>query len=308
MRKSLQRTGLFLTFLFLSMAGFSQYTVKGTVTDAAKNEPLVNVSVQIKGTRTGTVTGVDGSFTINIPDNKGVTLVISLVGYASQSVNVSPSGTTVSVSLQTDELNLEEVVVTGLASSIKRKNLANAVTSINSKELTGTTQIQTTDGALYSKVPGANIRMNGGAPGGGMSVQLRGVSSLVGASQPLIILDGVYINNSFQRTGRATVTGAAAGAGAPAQDDGSNRLADINPADIQTIEVLKGPSAAAIYGTRANAGVIIITTKKGSSGKTAISFGQDIGFGRPLRLMGTDNWSVEKINFFFTNPDRKSVV
>ena len=306
MRKSLQRAGVLFLLLLFYMAGFSQYTVKGTVTNAAANEPLANVSVLIKGTRIGTATGADGTFTLNVPDNKSVTLLLSLVGFESLSVAVSSTSATVTVSLKADERNLEEVVVTGLASSIKRKNLANAVTSIGAKELTGTTQIQTTDGALYSKVPGANIRMNGGAPGGGMSVQLRGVSSLVGASQPLIILDGVYINNSFQRTGRATVTGAAAGAGAPAQDDGANRLADINPADIQTIEVLKGPSAAAIYGTRANAGVIIITTKKGSAGKTAISFGQDIGFGRPLRLVGTDNWSVDKINFFFTNATKRA--
>jgi TonB-linked SusC/RagA family outer membrane protein len=294
--------------LLFSMAGFSQYTVKGTVTDATRNEPLANVSVIIKGTRSGTVTGVDGTFTLNIPDNKPATLTISLVGYASQSVNVSSSSSSVTVALKTDELNLEEVVVTGLATGIKRKNLANAVTSVNAKELTGTTQIQTADGALYSKVPGANFRMNGGAPGGGMSIQLRGPATIGGGAtgQPLIIVDGVYINNSFQRTGRATVTGAAAGAGAPAQDDGSNRLADINPADIQTIEVLKGPSAAAIYGTRGNAGVIIITTKKGAVGKTTVSFGQDIGFARPLRLLGTDNWSVEKINFFFTNATKRA--
>ncbi len=306
MTKSVQRLGQLLLFLLFSTAGFSQYTVKGKITDDARNEPLPNVSVQIKGTRIGTVTGTDGTFSLAVPDNKSVTLVISLVGFMSQSVNVSSSSASVDVTLKTDALNLEEVVVTGLASSVKRSNLANAVTSINSKELTGTTQIQTTDGALYSKVPGANIRMNGGAPGGGLSIQLRGVSSLVGASQPLIIMDGVYINNSFQRTGRATVSGAAAGAGAPAQDDGSNRLADINPNDIQSIEVLKGPSAAAIYGTRANAGVIIITTKKGATGKTAISFGQDIGFGRPLRLLGTDSWSVDKINFFFTNPAKRT--
>lgn len=302
----MQRLGQLLLFLLFSTAGLSQYIVKGKITDEARNEPLPNVSVQIKGTKIGTVTGTDGTFTLAVPDNRSVTLVISLVGFMSQSVNVSSTSAALELALKTDALNLEEVVVTGLATSVKRSNLANAVTSINSKELTGTTHIQTTDGALYSKVPGANIRMNGGAPGGGLSIQLRGVSSLVGASQPLIILDGVYINNSFQRTGRATVTGAAAGAGAPAQDDGANRLADINPADIQNIEVLKGPSAAAIYGTRANAGVIIITTKKGSTGKTAISFGQDIGFGRPLRLVGTDDWSVEKINFFFTNAAKRA--
>ena len=213
MTKSVQRLGQLLLFLLFSTAGFSQYTVKGKITDDARNEPLPNVSVQIKGTRIGTVTGTDGTFSLAVPDNKSVTLVISLVGFMSQSVNVSSSKTSVDITLKTDALNLEEVVVTGLASSVKRSNLANAVTSINSKELTGTTQIQTTDGALYSKVPGANIRMNGGAPGGGLSIQLRGVSSLVGASQPLIIMDGVYINNSFQRTGRATVSGAAAGAG-----------------------------------------------------------------------------------------------
>jgi len=195
---------------------------------------------------------------------------------------------------------LEEVVITGLASSVKRSNLANAVSTVSAKELTGTTTIQTTDGALYGKVAGATIRSNGGAPGGGMSIQLRGISSLQGASQPLIIVDGVYISNASQRTGRATVSGA----GASSQDDGANRLADINPADIENIEVLKGPSAAAIYGTRANAGVIIITTKRGAEGRTTVSLSQDVGFAEPLRLLGVDNWSEDKINFFFPEARR----
>jgi TonB-linked SusC/RagA family outer membrane protein len=190
---------------------------------------------------------------------------------------------------------LKEIVITGLASSIKRSNLANAITTVSAKDLMGTTQIQTADGALYGKVAGANIRMNSGAPGGGINIQLRGLSSLTQASAPLIVLDGVYINNNTQRTGRASVTGA----GAANQDDGANRLADINPADIENIEVLKGPSAAAIYGTRANAGVLVITTKKGAAGKTVISFGQDIGIGSPLKMMGVDNWSEAKINSFF---------
>jgi len=123
---------------------------------------------------------------------------VSSLGYTSQNVNVTPSLTAVQVRLSEDATNLEEVVVTGLASNVKRSNLANAVSSVSAKELVGTTTMQTTDGALYGKVAGANIRMNSGAPGGGVSIQLRGISSLTGASQPLIIVDGVYITIPFK--------------------------------------------------------------------------------------------------------------
>ncbi|MFN3801951.1 SusC/RagA family TonB-linked outer membrane protein [Belliella pelovolcani] len=291
-----------LALFFLSVGwSYAQYTVTGIVTDARTGEPLIGANVLIRNTTTGTIANLDGRFTLNVPGNNEVVLVISSLGYLSQNFTVSQSNNNLQVALREDATNLEEVVVTGLASSVKRSNLANAVSSVSSRELTGTTTIQTTDGALYGKIAGATIRSNGGAPGGGLSIQLRGISSLSGASQPLIILDGVYINNSFQRTGRAAVTGA----GASNQDDGSNRLADLNPADIETIEVLKGPSAAAIYGTRANAGVIIITTKRGAEGKTKVSLAQDIGFAQPLRLLGVDDWSEEKINFFFPEANNR---
>lgn len=303
MRKLTMGVCFVMLSLLISQAGFGQYTVTGKVTDESKGDALASATVQVKGTRNAVASGNDGNFTITVTGNKPVTLVISQVGYLSKTVEVQSGTAALSIALKNDLMNLDEVVVTGLATSVKRRNLANAVTTINAKELMGTTQIQTTDAALYSKVPGASIRSNGGAPGGGLSIQLRGVASLVGASQPLIIVDGIYINNSFQRSGRATVTGA----GLSNQDDGSNRLADINPHDIQNIEILKGPSAAAIYGTRANAGVVIITTKRGTAGKTTVSFGQDIGFGKALRLLGTDNWSTEKINFFFTNPTKRAL-
>lgn len=283
-------------------AAFAQYTVSGEVTDARTGEPLIGASVMVRNTTRGTIADIDGRFSLSFDNNEGTALVISSLGYLSQTIDVSPSSNSVEVALREDATNLEEVVITGLASSIKRSNLANAVSSVSAKELTGTTAIQTTDGALYGKVAGATIRSNGGAPGGGVSIQLRGISSLGGSSQPLIILDGVYVNNSFQQTGRAAVTGA----GASTQDDGANRLADLNPADIETIEILKGPSAAAIYGTRANAGVIIITTKRGAEGRTKVSLSQDIGFASPLRLLGVDDWSEEKINFFFTTEERRA--
>lgn len=275
---------------------YAQYTVTGSVNDSRTGESIIGANVYVKNNPSrGTITDADGKFSLSLPNNQATVIEVKFVGFFTQSVEVSSDNRNVVVSLKEDVTNLDEVVVSGLASSVKRSNLANAVTSVNAKELTGTTTIQTTDGALYGKVVGANIRSSGGAPGGGISIQLRGISSLVGASQPLIILDGVYINNASQRTGRATLSGA----GGADQDDGSNRLADLNPADIENIEILKGPSAAAIYGTRANAGVIIITTKRGSSGKTKISFSQDIGFANPLRLLGVDDWSEEKINTFF---------
>ncbi|MCC5937688.1 MAG: SusC/RagA family TonB-linked outer membrane protein [Lunatimonas sp.] len=294
---------LSLALMVFSMGmAFGQYTVTGVVTDDRTGESLIGASVLVRNTTRGTVADIDGRFSISFDSNEGATLVISSLGYLSQTFSVSPTNNNLQVSLREDATNLEEVVITGLASTVKRSNLANAVSSVSARELTGTTTIQTTDGALYGKVAGATIRSNGGAPGGGVSIQLRGISSLIGASQPLIILDGVYINNSFQQTGRAAVTGA----GANTQDDGANRLADINPADIESIEILKGPSAAAIYGTRANAGVIIITTKRGAEGRTKVSLSQDIGFATPLRLLGVDDWSEEKINFFFTTEARRA--
>ncbi len=292
---------LTLSFLWISSGwAWAQYTVTGTVTDERTGEALIGATIVIRGTTTGAIADLDGNFTLAIPSNEGVTLVVSSIGYISETATVSPELRALTIKLKQDATNLEEVVVTGLASSVKRSNLANAVSSVSARELTGTTTVQTTDGALYGKVAGATIRSNGGAPGGGISIQLRGISSLGGASQPLIIVDGVYINNASQRSGRATVSGA----GGSEQDDGANRLADLNPADIETIEVLKGPSAAAIYGTRANAGVIIITTKRGTEGRTTVSLSQDIGFAEPLRLLGVDNWSEEKINFFFPEARR----
>lgn len=299
--KKFYRFSTTLLLLLLTVGwSWAQYSVTGTVTDERTGEPLIGATILVRNTTTGAVTDLDGRFSINVPGNQEAVLVISSLGYLSKNVNVSPSLNTVNVQLQQDATNLEEVIVTGLASSVKRSNLANAVSSVSGKDLVGTTTIQTTDGALYGKIAGATIRSNSGAPGGGFSIQLRGISTLSGASQPLIILDGVYINNSFQRTGRASVTGA----GASNQDDGANRLADLNPNDIESIEVLKGPSAAAIYGTRANAGVIIITTKRGSEGKTKVSLSQDIGFAKPLKLLGVDDWSEEKINFFFPEARR----
>ncbi len=277
----------------LSFVAIAQTKISGTV-KSEEGSPIPGANIVVKGTTIGTVSGADGSYSIT-PKGARATLVVSSIGFQAKEVAVDNSST-LDISLVEDVSNLQEVVVTGLATSIKRSNLANAISTISAKELIGTTQIQTVDNAFYGKLPGVNMNTNGGAPGGGVSIQLRGISSLVGASQPLYIIDGVYANNAVNRTGRGSVTGAS---GVETQDDASNRISDLNPNDIENVEVLKGPSAAAIYGTRANAGVIIITTKRGSAGRTKVSFGQDFGFANAQRLLGVENWTEAKINTFF---------
>lgn len=288
---------LICSSLFVSAQ--AQTSVSGTVIDAGNQEPLAGVNVIVKGTTIGTVTDINGEYRLAVPDVPAE-LTFSFIGYLAQTVPVSSPTDNLSVELSEDMTSLEEVVVTGLASSVKRSNLANAVSTISAEELMGVTEPQTVDNALYGKLPGVNITANDGAPGGGVSVQLRGISTLgAGSSQPLYIVDGVYVNNSSLRNGRTLVSGAGAGENAASQDNSANRIADLNPDDIASVEVLKGPSAAAIYGTRANAGVIIITTKKGEPGKTRVNLQQDIGFASALNLQEFEGWNPEKITTFF---------
>lgn len=298
------KASVILVFLLLSgSALMAQFKVTGNVTDGS-NEPLIGVSIVLKGTSTGTVTDFDGNFSIEIPGESGK-LMFSYTGFKTTELTVSPTDNTVNLTMEEDIARLEEVIVTGLASGVKRSNSGNAVTAIGAEELNGSTNAQTLDNALFGKIPGVQMTANSGAPGGGVNVQLRGVSTLgSGSSQPLYIIDGVYVDNSSIRNGRTQASGAGGGAAGANQDDAANRIADINPDDIERIEVLKGPSAAAIYGTRANAGVIIITTKKGTAGKTRVSFNQDIGIAQGQNFVGFEGWDEAKINIYFSGTRR----
>lgn len=287
---------LLVCFVFLfSQAAVAQFTVNGTITDATSGEPLIGVNVFHQQSQSGTTTNIDGMFSLELP-GQSATLRISYIGYISQNIEVSASNNEIEIELRPDVANLEEVVVTGLASTVKRSNLANSVSSISADDISGKVEPPTLDNAMQGKIPGVQITSYSGAPGGGYNVQLRGVTTLgAGGSQPLYIIDGVYVNNEFLTTGRSAVSGA----GGNSQDDTANRIADINPDDIQSIEVLKGASAAAIYGQRANAGVVIINTKEGASGQTQVSVKQDVGFNSPLNLLGRTNWTEERINAFY---------
>jgi len=275
----------------------AQYTVTGAVTDEATGEVLIGVNVFDAASGSGASTNVDGEYTITLPSGE-TTLRFTSIGYITRNIEVSGSDgetVTLNVDMEADVANLEELVVTGLASTVKRSNLGNAVTTLDAEELTGDVNPQTLDAAFQGKIPGVNIRAQSGAPGGGINVQLRGISTLgAGTSQPLYIIDGVYLNNDAIANGRFLVTGA----NSTAEDNASNRLADINPEDIESVEVLKGPSAAAIYGQRANSGVVIIKTKRGRAGKTQVSFSQDVGFNDALNLLGVAEWDENKIEIF----------
>lgn len=296
MRKKIQSM-LFMLLLLAPFCAMAQVVVSGTVTDAA-NAPLTGVSVRLRNTSTATVTDAAGRFSLTVPQASG-TLEFTFVGFATQTVALSPSITTYTVKMQEAEGKLNEVVITGLASSVKRSNLGNAVASVSAKELTGTTVQPTMDAALYGKFTGSNISANSGAPGGGISVKLRGITSLVSNSQPLFIVDGVYFDNSSIAAGLNAIS-KAAGQGSPAnQDNPSNRIADLDPEDIDRIEILKGASAAAIYGSRAAAGVVLITTKRGRTGKPRIELAQSFGEQKILRKLGQREWNTDKVKAAF---------
>jgi len=272
---------------------FSQnVTAAGTIADGA-GHPIPGASILIQSNKRGASADVDGKFKLEIPAGSGI--IISAAGYKTITVDASHLKGDLAIQLQEDITHLDEVVVTGLATTIKRRNLANAVSTISSKELNGVAPAQTFDAALEGKVTGAYINANTGAPGGGVSVKLRGVTSVYGNTQPLYVIDGVFVDNSFTSAGLNVVTGALAG-GAPTsnQDNPSSRIADLRAEDIENIEILKGASAAAVYGSRAAAGVIVITTKKGREGRTKVSVAQDLGFIKVRKLLGVRQFTAQR--------------
>ncbi|HYE96940.1 MAG TPA: SusC/RagA family TonB-linked outer membrane protein [Rubricoccaceae bacterium] len=290
-----RRFGILLALLLAwgGAAAAQTSRVSGTVTDAETGDPLPGVNVIIQNTTTGTATDINGRYEIVLPSDQR-TLVFSFVGFQSEEVEVPPGTSVVDMRLEEDVLGLEEVVVTGLATSVSRTNLANSVETISARELSEVTTPQTFDTALNGKITGAVVNAYTGAPGGGISIRLRGITTINGRSQPLFIVDGVIMSNDAISNGSNAVTAAAAGGNASNQDNPVDRIADLSPEDIESIEILKGPSAAAIYGARASNGVVIITTKRGRSGTgTQLSFSQSLGFTRMANPLGTRQFTAE---------------
>lgn len=232
-----------LFFLGISTAMAQSGTVRGAIVDATNGSPLPGATVQVKGTTNGTVSDLDGKYSISVSGN--ATLVFSYIGYQSQEISVSPN-TSVNVKLKPSASNLNELVVIGYG-TVKKKDATGSVTAISSKSF-NKGAITTPADLLAGKVAGVQITNTGGAPGSGSVIRIRGGSSLSANNDPLIVVDGVPLANS-----------GIAGMRSP--------LNSINPEDIATFTVLKDASATAIYGSRASNGVIIITTKKGRVGQ-----------------------------------------
>ena len=264
-----------LMMVLVLLSGFcidtiAQTIVSGKVSNQKDNSGIEGISIVIKGTRNGATSDNVGGFSLKLNNNNAVTLVASGVGFKTQELNVDPSkmATGLNIVLTEQYSKLDEVVVTGTSAGTTKRQLGSYISSVNADELTkGATG--NVLAALQGKTAGAQIIQNSGDPAGGMSVRLRGISSVLSSSEPLYIVDGVIINNA---TNRVTNTSSNYDGGNFVGSIGQNRMVDINPADIERIEVLNGAAAAATYGSRANAGVIQIFTKRGKSGAAKVSF------------------------------------
>ncbi|SHM72584.1 TonB-linked outer membrane protein, SusC/RagA family [Mucilaginibacter sp. OK098] len=256
MDKNLQRRmkrciSLFIASMLLCLSGYAQnLRISGKITSADNADPMTGVSIHVKGTSTGALSAIDGSYVITA--KQGDILVFSYLGYTPQQVTVGKSDK-IDVKLSSTSSNLNEVIVIGYGKPIPRKDGTGSISSIKGTDLRQT-QPTTFDQALQGKVAGVVVQQISGQPGGGVSIQIRGVSSISGSNSPLYVIDGVIIP--------------------PVGDpgSGSNPLNAINPAEIESIDVLKDASATAIYGSQATNGVIIITTKRGKAGAPQISY------------------------------------
>jgi TonB-linked SusC/RagA family outer membrane protein len=280
---SLKFIGVLLLTTILSTAAFAQqsYTLSGKVKDATGGVP--GVSVMLEGTTFGTATDINGDYKLNLNVMPGnYKLVVSFIGYTTVYKTLDLGNQSVfqlDFDLKDDAMNLDEVVVIGSTIKESRRTLGNAITTIKADQLSQTGSNNITS-ALQGKVAGAQITQNSGDPAGGITIRLRGVKSLQGSSDPLYVIDGVIASNNtvnVSQTASANQIGSSVA--------GTNRLADLNPNDIESINVINGAAAAAQYGSRAANGVVIVTTKKGKSGAPRINFTTSVNMNQLRKKM-----------------------
>lgn len=253
-----------LLWVWLLPTAMAQQQVSGKVTDYSTGEPLPGVNILVKGTTSGTISDIQGNYSMSVSGND-VVLVFSFIGYETHEVTVGTQRT-INAQLMPDLTTLEEVVVVGYG-TMKRSDLTGAVASVSGDALRGTVSASV-DQALQGRVAGVQVTQNSGQPGGAVSIRVRGTTSLTNSSEPLYVIDGVQMQGD---AGGITGFDWQGGSGGQ-QAATSNPLATLNPNDIESIEILKDASATAIYGSRAANGVIIITTKRGKRGEATVSY------------------------------------
>lgn len=236
--------------------------ITGTVVDE-NGEAVIGASVVVKGTSKGTITDINGSFSLDVAP--GTTLNVTYIGFAKQSIKVG-SANDYRIVMKADDQLLDEVVVTAMGIKKERKSLGYAVEDIDSEELMRNKSVNPIN-SLAGKIAGVSVTQGGGAAGAGSQIILRGGTSLERDNQPLFVVDGIIYDNSTNILGNSAFDGSTS-----TSSTNSNRVMDINPEDIENMSVLKGPAAAALYGSRAAAGVVIITTKKGKEGAVEVNF------------------------------------
>jgi TonB-linked SusC/RagA family outer membrane protein len=301
MKKSLLLL-LFGLFFLIGQTIAQENTISGTVTSSEDGLSLPGVSVKIKSSNVGTQTNVDGKYTIKA--KAGDILVFSFLGTIPQE-RIVGTASQINVSLKQDSKALDEVIVTSFNIEQDRRSINYAVQNVKAKDIEESRQ-QNIVNALQGKIAGAVITSSGGGPGEGASIILRGGASLDGDNQPLFVVDGIPLDNSsFQES---TAPGAGGGFnGILGRSVGTpNRASDINPDDIESVTVLKGPAAAALYGLRAGAGAIIITTKKGKAGAASVTYSNLLSFDNVLDLPETQSIYKQGSNGVFLQTTRDS--
>ncbi|WP_353480444.1 TonB-dependent receptor [Haliscomenobacter sp.] len=241
--------------------------IKGKVT-ADSGEPLIGASIKVKGTDQGTVTDIDGNFSLTVAVGAPVTLIISYVGYEEQIIKdfvATQSSNKLNISLKSTSTNLSTLVVTGYGTRAKR-DLTGSVASVQAKDIKEQA-VTSFDQALVGKMAGVQVIQTSGAPGGNVSIRIRGVSSISAGNNPLFVIDGIPVTNDTR----------SASGGVNGYEQPFNPLASLNPSDIESIDVLKDAASAAIYGSRGSGGVVLITTKKGKSGQLRINYDGSYG-------------------------------
>jgi TonB-dependent starch-binding outer membrane protein SusC len=287
-----RHVAVLLGVAFLSLAarrvvaqGPQSRVLTGTVLDSATQRGVVG-TISVVGGPQVTQANDNGQFRITVPAS-AVTLSVRALGYKERQIVAGAEATTVSITLVRTALELSQVVVTGAATTQEQRNVPTAVTTIDAQTVAAVPTVSLIS-ALQGNVAGASVNMNSGAPGGGGQIQIRGPTTILGNGDPLYVVDGVIISDKAISPGTNAITKASGSNTAQSnQDNAVDRLEDINPDEIESIQVLKSAAASAIYGSQATNGVVIITTKRAQSGTPTFHLSQTVGVNAPLKLLGS---------------------